>query len=72
MSLPRRAVVIGINKYQDDTIPELKGAINDAREMYARLVDLESGGFEIAEEHYLLDEKATFLAVRKAMSDLLW
>jgi uncharacterized caspase-like protein len=68
----KRAVVIGVNKYEDDPIRDLKGAVNDAQDVYARLVDPECGGFEIANEHYLLDERATFDAVRQAMSDLLW
>lgn len=72
MDGPRRAVVVGVNKYKDETIPELKGAINDATEVYERLADKESGGFEIAKEHFLLGEKATCEAIREALSDLLW
>src|SRR6266481_7567039 len=72
METVRRAVVIGVNKYEDDTIPELKGAENDASELHQRLSDLESGGFEIRKEHFLVGPKATCDAIRKAISDLLW
>lgn len=68
----RRAVVIGVNKYKDETIPALKGAINDAKAIYERLADKDSGGFEIATEHLLLGEQATCAAIREAISDLLW
>jgi hypothetical protein len=69
----RHAVVIGVNKYEDHpNIPELKGAENDATELHQRLVDKESGGFDIAERHFLTGKKATCDAIRKALSDLLW
>ena len=68
----RRAVVIGINKYEDDTIPELKGAENDATELHGRLVNQDSGGFDIAKEHFLTGKDATCDAIRHAISDLLW
>ncbi|HUJ89239.1 MAG TPA: caspase family protein, partial [Syntrophorhabdales bacterium] len=67
---PRRAVIIGINKYADGEIPELAGAENDAREMYEKLRDY--GGFEIAKNHFLIGPDATYKAIRKAISDLLW
>jgi hypothetical protein len=67
----RRAVVIGINKYKEyPEIPELKGAVHDANEMATLL--REEGDFEIAPEHMLLNDQATFVAMRKAISDLLW
>src|SRR5687767_10120203 len=70
MAEPRRAVVVGVNKYMDVKIPELKGAANDALEMRRTLID--SGGFQIEDSHVLLDKDATCQAVRKAISDLLW
>jgi hypothetical protein len=72
METVRNAVVIGVNKYEDERIPELKGAENDATELRQRLVDEESGGFHIGEGHFLAGKDATCDAIRKALSDLLW
>jgi hypothetical protein len=66
----RQAVVIGVNDYKDSKIPKLFGAVNDATEMRKKLSDF--GGFEIAEEHFLINRNATGESIRKAMSDLLW
>lgn len=66
----RRAVVVGINTYQDKTIPPLNGAYHDANEIGERLK--ESGDFQIDEHHRLLNGDATCARVRKAISDLLW
>lgn len=72
MNGPRRAVIIGVDTYKDETIPVLYGAINDAREVYEKLSDEKSGGFEIAKEHFLVGQDATCEAIRAAVSDLLW
>jgi uncharacterized caspase-like protein len=72
MSTVRRAAIIGVNKYEDETIPELKGAENDAKELYERLTDKDSGGFEVAKGHFLTGREATSDAIRQAVSDLLW
>jgi uncharacterized caspase-like protein len=67
----RRAVVIGVNEYNKNSgIPNLTGAVNDAKEMREKL--LLSGDFEISDHHFLIDQNATCTAIRKAMSDLLW
>jgi len=68
----RRAVIIGINEYEDKGIQPLKGAENDAKEIYERLKDPNIGGFEIPKSHFLLGEEATYKATRKAISDLFW
>src|SRR5215213_9080681 len=72
MEFTRRAVIIGVNKYEDEAISELKGAENDASEIYEKLFDKESGGFEISNEHYLIGNRAISDAMRQAISDLLW
>ncbi len=72
MGTSRRAVVIGVNKYEDASIPELKGAENDATELYNRLTDKDSGGFEVAKGHFLTGKEATSDAIRQTLSDLLW
>ncbi len=64
----RKAVIIGINKYDDPTIPDLEGAVYDAKEVRKELE--ECGSFKI--DHFLVNENATSDAIRKAISDLLW
>src|ERR1700674_2211187 len=72
MGTSRRAVVIGVNKYEDESIPELKGAENDATELHERLTDRDSGGFDVADGHFLVGKEATSDAIRQTLSDLLW
>lgn len=67
--MAKRAVVIGVNEYQDkEKILPLKGAENDAREVCASLRDY--GGFTIL--HCLTGPDASFANIRQAMSDLFW
>jgi hypothetical protein len=68
----RRAVVVGINTYEDPAVrPELKGAENDAREVFARLQKF--GDFKIdKKKHLLLGKAATCVNIRRAISDLFW
>ncbi len=66
----RKAVIIGINKYQDkENIPALEGAVNDATEIHDVLKKW--GTFEIADNHFLLDEGATCSVIRRSINDLL-
>ena len=53
MAGKKQAVVVGVNKYADPTIPELKGAEKDAKEI--RDILTEHGDFEVDEDHCLLD-----------------
>ncbi len=68
----RAAVVVGINKYNDPRVrPELKGAENDAREVFARLQRF--GDFELDRtKHLLIGEQAKCEDIRRAISDLFW
>jgi hypothetical protein len=68
----KRAVVIGINKYRDPEITtELKGAENDAREVFARLKHF--GGFQLdPARHLLIGNRATGDRIRQGISDLFW
>jgi hypothetical protein len=66
----RLAIIIGVNKYFDPKIPELRGAENDALEIYQRLRDPNIGNFEI--QGYLLGKNATCTNLRKAISDAFW
>ena len=69
----RRAVAIGINVYNDsNNIPKLKGAENDAKEVYERLKNPNIGNFEIHTDHLLIGSNATCEHIRKAISDVLW
>ena|GEM_PF-2537832 len=70
MSGPRRAAIIGVDEYKDKEIPTLRGARNDAEEMYERLTQY--GDFEVAENHLLRNEEASSANIRRAVSDLLW
>lgn len=67
---PRRAVIIGVDTYQDTGIRNLTGARNDAEEMHDRLT--KSGDFKVEERHLLLNENASAAKIRRAISDLLW
>ncbi len=70
--LKKRAVIVGINEYKDkEKIPALTGAVNDARELHDILTG-PAGGFEIGTDHFLTDDRADSVSVRKAISDLLW
>ena len=66
------AIIIGINNYYDDSIPNLEGAENDANEMYERLHSDKLGNFNIRKDHYLINDEASFLNIRKAISDLFY
>jgi uncharacterized caspase-like protein len=59
-----------VNEYKDVRIPKLKGALNDAVELRQHLS--ESGGFDIPDEHLLLDNDASCQNIRRGISDLLW
>jgi hypothetical protein len=60
-----RALVIGINDYQDKKIPALKTAVNDAKE-FANLLQTRYG-FQVT---LLLDRQATKQAIMDRMRDL--
>jgi uncharacterized caspase-like protein len=66
----RRAVVIGINDYENKKIEPLSGAVNDATEV--RDILAERGHFIIDDKHFLTDKKATGENIRAAISDLFW
>jgi hypothetical protein len=61
------AVVIGINKYRN--LPSLKYAVNDAREFYRYLVEVN----QVPKDHVwlLLDEEATLERLRTTLGTLL-
>ena len=60
-----RALIIGINDYQDESIPDLETALNDARAMASILRD--KYGFKV---DLLLDRKATKKAIFSALRKL--
>lgn len=65
----KRAIVVGINKYEaTDNITELSGAENDAKEIYKNLTTI--NGFKIANEHFLLGERAKQKNINRTISEL--
>ncbi len=68
MDLPRRAVVVGINEYQNPK-RNLNGAVNDATEIHELLT--KNGAFE-TNSRLLTDKNATAENIRAALSDLFW
>ena len=49
------ALVVGINRYLDDGITNLRFAVNDAEKLYQLLVDPEYGGFDAQQVKILTD-----------------
>jgi hypothetical protein len=67
----KRAVIVGVNEYQDKKIRALKGAEQDALEVKDILK--QHGDFTVDEKrHFLLGPDATHEAVLSAISDLFW
>jgi len=71
--VPKNAygVVIGIGKYQDEGIPTLKYAREDALEIYNILTDIKYGNFPHENVKLLLDEQATLTEIKSAMGTFL-
>lgn len=69
----RRAVIVGTN-YKDAKggIPPLKGAEDDAREIYQRLSDPNIGSFDIPKNHCLIGVDAKSEDIRRAVSDVFY
>jgi hypothetical protein len=66
----KRAMIVGINDYMDESIAPLGGARNDASELKELLT--EHGDFEVSDDAFLLDDEATADHLRTGVSDLLW
>ncbi|HSF51076.1 MAG TPA: pentapeptide repeat-containing protein, partial [Nitrososphaeraceae archaeon] len=64
----RKAIIIGINQYENYEIPTLNGAENDAREIRDKLIQY--GNFEISNDHYLVGSHATRRNILRAVSDI--
>jgi tetratricopeptide (TPR) repeat protein len=69
----RWAVVVGISRYADPGITPLRFADRDAQAFYDFLVSDQAGagGFDPANVRLLLNEEATFLALRNALFTFL-
>ena len=66
-SVGKKAIVIGINKYQNlSEGKNLQGAENDASEIHNIL---KKNGFEIAENDFLIGEKATYRAISRSINN---
>jgi len=69
----RWAVVIGVSEYADRTVPTLRYADDDARAFRDFLLSPSSGmgGFKPENIRYLVNEQATYRAIRLAFRDFL-
>jgi len=63
------AVIIGINEYQDEKIPDLQFARADAEGVHQILTDPELGRIPPENVILLLDENATQQNIRSAIGD---
>ena len=72
-SLPSRqwAVVIGINFYDDERIPDLSGAVNDAWSFYHYLASPQGAAIDPFRLRLLLNEEATKQGVEDALGEFL-
>lgn len=62
-----RALIIGINEYQDNKIPDLKTAVNDAR----ALSDLLKGEYGFTDVTLLTNREASSAAIERALRRLV-
>ena len=65
------AVVAGINFYQDERIPDLEGAVDDAWNFYHYLVSERGAKFEPKQVKLLLNEEATRSGIEDALGQFL-
>lgn len=65
------AVVIGVNEYQDQGVPALKGASHDAWNMYHYLTNPKGGGVPESRAKLLINEEATKSNVEEAFNAFL-
>ncbi len=65
------AVVVGINFYQDERIPDLTGAVNDAWSFYHFLSSPKGAGIDPFRLRLLLNEEATRRGVEDALGEFL-
>ena len=65
----RQAIIVGINEYLERNIPKLRGAENDAKEIYFRLNDPDIGNFR---SRVLVGQDATVRNIRGAISEIFW
>jgi hypothetical protein len=64
----RAAIIIGINEYEDEHLPPLGGAENDALEIAEIL--RQNGNFNIETRQTLLGREATFRKIGRAIRDI--
>jgi len=68
----RQAIIIGTNTFESQRIPSLRGAENNAREIYDLLV--KRGNFSVSPNHFLLGPDATGKNILNAifLDKVLW
>ncbi len=65
------AVVAGVNFYQDERIPDLEGAVDDAWNFYHYLVNPRGAQFDPEQVKLLLNEQATRSGIEDALGQFL-
>lgn len=63
------AVVIGVSRFADGSIPPLKYAAKDAKDFYDYLIDPNKGGFKPDHVKLLINEDATKLNIEDSVGD---
>lgn len=63
----RRAIIIGVDEYESNLIPQLEGAQNDAKEVCETFI--QKCNFQVPDGHFLLGKKATRKNILKAISE---
>lgn len=64
------ALVVGIGRFKDSSIPKLQYAAKDAKDVAALLADPQHGNFDPANITLLTDEEATRAAILNAMQQI--
>ena len=65
------SVIIGINRYLDPGIPQLKGAAQDAWNVYHYLTHRDGAGISPSRSKLLINEEATKVNVEEALGEFL-
>jgi len=66
------ALIVGISTYQDNEISKLNWTINDAQAIYDLLINPDKAGFKKENVKLLLDNNATLLNIKDAISGWLY
>ena len=62
------ALIIGLDQFEDKSIPGLAYGVADAKSMAATLIDPKYGKFPVGNVHVLLNEKATTIGIKEEIN----